>query len=139
MEGKVLCNDWGEFFWTRQARPFGRPYGKLRIGDPKRGKGKRGGARVIYLHIEETNVIHFVTVYGKDQKDDLRLAALLHDIGHYPYSHLMERVDWVKLTEEEIGGTSTQKVISGSKKEYPDSLGRPVPLTDEGKMIPGLV
>ena len=26
-----------------------------------------------------------------------------------------------------------------SKKEYPDSLGRPVPLTDEGKMIPGLV
>ena len=33
VEGKVLCNDWGEFFWTRQALPFGRPYGKLRIGD----------------------------------------------------------------------------------------------------------
>ncbi len=26
-----------------------------------------------------------------------------------------------------------------SKKEYPDPLGRPVPLTDEGRMIPGLV
>jgi hypothetical protein len=26
-----------------------------------------------------------------------------------------------------------------SNKEYPDSQGRPVPLTDEGKMIPGLV
>ncbi len=44
---------------------------KLRIGDPRRGKGKRGGARVIYLHIEEADVIHLITVYGKDQKDDL--------------------------------------------------------------------
>jgi len=24
-------------------------------------------------------------------------------------------------------------------KEYPDSLGRPVPLTDGGKLIPGLL
>ncbi len=38
---------------------------------PKAGKGKRGGARVIYLHVHDTNVIHLVTVYRKDQKDDL--------------------------------------------------------------------
>ncbi len=44
---------------------------KLRVADPKRGKGKRGGARVIYLHIAETNRIYLITVYGKDQKDDL--------------------------------------------------------------------
>jgi HD superfamily phosphohydrolase len=37
-----------------------------------------------------------------DDKADLRLAALLHDIGHYPYSHLMEMVDRVQLTEEII-------------------------------------
>ena len=44
---------------------------KMRVADPKRGKGKRGGARVIYLHINEVDQIHLITVYGKDQKDDL--------------------------------------------------------------------
>jgi hypothetical protein len=44
---------------------------KMRVADPRRAKGKRGGVRVIYLHIEEADQIHLVTVYGKDQKDDL--------------------------------------------------------------------
>ncbi len=44
---------------------------KIRIADPRRGKGKRGGARVIYLHVPEARVIYLITVYGKDQKDDL--------------------------------------------------------------------
>jgi hypothetical protein len=44
---------------------------KLRIADPRRGKGKRGGIRVIYLHIPEAKVIYLITVYSKDQKDDL--------------------------------------------------------------------
>lgn len=33
VEGRVEQNARGEFFLTRQALPFGRPYGKLRIGD----------------------------------------------------------------------------------------------------------
>jgi hypothetical protein len=41
------------------------------VADPRRRKWKRGGARVIYLHIEELDRIHLITVYGKDQKDDL--------------------------------------------------------------------
>lgn len=44
---------------------------KTRVGDEHRGKGKRGGVRVIYLNIPEAERIDLLTVYGKDEKDDL--------------------------------------------------------------------
>lgn len=37
-----------------------------------------------------------------EDEQDLRLAALLHDVGHYPYSHLTERLADVRLTEDRI-------------------------------------
>src|SRR5579864_8166009 len=44
---------------------------KLRTFDPRRGKGKRGGARVIYLHVSEARRFYMLDIYGKGQKDDL--------------------------------------------------------------------
>jgi mRNA-degrading endonuclease RelE of RelBE toxin-antitoxin system len=44
---------------------------KVRLEAPKRRKGKRGGFRVIYLHVPEARCIYFVTIYGKDEQDDL--------------------------------------------------------------------
>ncbi len=44
---------------------------KLRFSNPRRGKGKRGGLRVIYMHTPEAATIDLVTVYGKEEKDDL--------------------------------------------------------------------
>ncbi len=44
---------------------------KIRTADPKRGKGKRGGARVIYLHVPAARRFYLLDVYGKDEKDDL--------------------------------------------------------------------
>lgn len=47
---------------------------KIRIPMENKGKGTRGGARVIYVDIELRETIYFVNVYAKDEKDDLTEA-----------------------------------------------------------------
>ena len=44
---------------------------KIRWPDPRRGMGKRGGLRIIYLHIPEKQVILFIKVYDKNEIDNL--------------------------------------------------------------------
>ena len=44
---------------------------KVRIADAKRGTGKRGGARVIYLHVPKAERFYLLDIYGKHEKDDL--------------------------------------------------------------------
>lgn len=44
---------------------------KIRIPMEERGKGKRGGARVIYIDVEIKDKIYLVNVYSKDEQSDL--------------------------------------------------------------------
>jgi hypothetical protein len=44
---------------------------KFRMPDLSRGKGKRGGLRVIYLDLPEKEITYLLYVYGKDEADDL--------------------------------------------------------------------
>lgn len=75
------------------------------------------GTMIRILDAVEKNGINLT----KEQKENLRLAALLHDVGHYPYSHLMERLDKVKLIEEEVEeAETTKKAIDARKSKYPE-------------------
>jgi hypothetical protein len=44
---------------------------KYRTPDPKRGKGKRGGVRVIYLHVPGADCFYMLDLYDKDEQEDL--------------------------------------------------------------------
>ncbi len=44
---------------------------KLRWADPKRGKGRRGGLRIIYYYFLADLQIWLMTIYDKDEASDL--------------------------------------------------------------------
>ena len=44
---------------------------KIRVSLANKGKGKRGGARVLYIDIEIKEKIYFINVYAKNEKDDI--------------------------------------------------------------------
>jgi hypothetical protein len=44
---------------------------KVRWQDARRGKGKRGGLRVIYYYLPADQQVWFFTLYGKDEAADL--------------------------------------------------------------------
>lgn len=46
---------------------------KIRLGDPTRGKGKRGGAPVHYLWLPHRGLIYLMYVYGKNEASSLTL------------------------------------------------------------------
>lgn len=44
---------------------------KVRWADARRGKGRRGGLRIIYYHFPSDHQIWLMTLYGKDEASDL--------------------------------------------------------------------
>ena len=51
---------------------------KLRWGDETRGKGKRGGLRILYFFLPEDHQVWLFTLYGKDEVDDLTPTQKAH-------------------------------------------------------------
>ena len=47
---------------------------KVRFADPRRGKGKRGGLRVVYVYIENENTIGLLDIYDKDESSNLSVT-----------------------------------------------------------------
>ena len=52
------------------------------------------GVMYIMSRIIDNTREQFRKQFSEEDKQKLRIAALLHDVGHYPYSHVMEKIDW---------------------------------------------
>jgi hypothetical protein len=44
---------------------------KMRWADVRRGKGRRGGLRIVYYHFKSDHQIWLMTLYAKDEASDL--------------------------------------------------------------------
>ena len=56
---------------TGDVMPGTGGFRKLRWSDPRRGKGRRGGVRLIYYYFASEQQIWLMTIYGKDELSDL--------------------------------------------------------------------
>ena len=56
---------------TGEVMPGTGGFRKIRWEDARRGKGKRGGLRVIYYYLTGDRQIWFFTLYDKDEAADL--------------------------------------------------------------------
>ncbi|MDE2089979.1 MAG: toxin [Gammaproteobacteria bacterium] len=54
-----------------EVMPSTGGFRKLRWEDRRRGKGKRGGLRVIYYYLTTDRQVWFFTIYDKDEAVDL--------------------------------------------------------------------
>ena len=52
---------------------------KVRWADKRRGKGTRGGLRVIYLLVREVSTMALFMVYDKGEQDDLSLFSSVRE------------------------------------------------------------
>ena len=96
-----------------------------------------GMGHLVYPNATHTRFAHSLGVFGimqrilqtaqrnklkgltKTRDADLRKAALLHDVGHYPYSHLLEGIKNVQLFEEFVYDSSRPKQTISSRPPYP--------------------
>lgn len=44
---------------------------KLRIADSRRGKGKRGGLRILFLDLPDKELTYLIYFYGKGESENL--------------------------------------------------------------------
>jgi len=82
---RVLSEIQGDLLENRASGKVVRGLGGIRKGrssNPVRGKGKRGGFRYLYLHLEHRGHIHLLLLFDKDEQEDLTTAerAILREM-----------------------------------------------------------
>jgi mRNA-degrading endonuclease RelE of RelBE toxin-antitoxin system len=67
-----------------QGTSIGRSCFKIRIAIASKGKGKRGGARVITNFVITDDTVYLLSIYDKSEKDNLSDKELLELLKYLP-------------------------------------------------------
>jgi mRNA-degrading endonuclease RelE of RelBE toxin-antitoxin system len=59
-----------------QGKPIGNGFYKIRLGISSKGKGKRGGARIITYVAIIDEVVYLTTIYDKSEKETISQKEL---------------------------------------------------------------
>lgn len=59
-----------------QGKPIGKGFYKIRLGILSKGKGKRGGARVITFIAVIDEIVYLATIYDKSEKENISQKEL---------------------------------------------------------------
>ncbi|MGA2990545.1 MAG: hypothetical protein ABSD88_08720 [Candidatus Korobacteraceae bacterium] len=70
-EYRLLQNALAENPDLGELMPGTGGFRKLRWADARRGKGRRSGLRIIYFHFLSDHQVWLMTLYGKDEAEDL--------------------------------------------------------------------
>ena len=68
---KALQNDLARNPQAGDVMPGTGGFRKMRWADPRRGKGRRGGLRIIYYDFAQDHQIWLMTVFDKNEASDL--------------------------------------------------------------------
>ncbi len=68
---RILQNDLASNPDLGDLMPGTGGFRKMRWADARRGKGRRGGLRIIYYHFRSDSRIWFMAVYDKNEASDL--------------------------------------------------------------------
>ncbi|WP_238651577.1 HD domain-containing protein [Paenibacillus piscarius] len=107
---------------------------------------RHGGASFINTHhtfsrLQHTLGVFALTAHFEPDNRTLRAAALLHDIGHAPFSHTLESIpgvdhhDWTRgalFSEEIVNILSRAKIYAADLMEYIDGSNRSILRNNDG-------
>lgn len=91
-----------------------------------RGIKQLGLTNLVFPGANHTRIEHSIGTYhvaekmaqqlelGEEEKDKLKAAALLHDVGHAPFSHTLEFIIEHKMEKDHMD--ITQEIIKGERK-----------------------
>ena len=82
VELQVLVNSLKET--PEQGTPIGNNCFKIRVAVASKGKGKRGGARVITNYVVSDGTVYLLSIYDKSEKDTLTAKEIADLLAYLP-------------------------------------------------------